>query len=83
MSNFSTIKQGENKSGKMFVIGQIANGNYRVYTKKTNYENGMDRSRFVLCQASLKETPRQIAEAYTLEVATALFNKKLKTTAKP
>ena len=83
MSTFTSIKQGENKSGKVFVIGQISNGNFRVYTKKTNYECGQDRSRFVFCQASLKETPREISEAYSLEVATALFNKKLKTTAKP
>ena len=83
MSNFTSIKKGENKSGKVFVIGQISNGNFRVYTKKTNYEHGKDRTRFVFCQASLSETPREIAEAYTLEVAEALFNKKLKTTAKP
>lgn len=83
MSNFNTIKQGENKSGKVFLIGQIANGNFRVYTKKTSYEHGQDRTRFVFCQVSLKETPCEIAEAYSIEVATALFNKKLKTTAKP
>ena len=83
MVNFNTIKQGENKSGKVFVVGQIANGNYRVYTKKTSYQQGRDVTRWVFCQVSLKETPNQVADAYSLEVATALFNKKLKTTAKP
>ena len=83
MSTFTTIQKAFNKSGKVYVIGQKeGKETYQLYTKKTNYMQGRDVTRWVACHPT-NSTHLQTQVGYTIEVITSLFNKKLKGSTKP